>query len=490
MVTNISQTRNSGKMTKHKILIADDDESIRFVLSKTLEKEGYLPLQARNGKETIKSLKSDPVSAIFLDIFMPDINGLDLIPEILEIQDAVSIVVITAHGDTQTAIESAKQGAYDYITKPFDIKEVENTAKRAVNATQQAKESQDFSYNDSPKLQSKQIVGQSVEMRRVYQIIGRSATNDETVLIMGESGTGKELVAHAIHQNSARVNQAFVVFDCSAIPVNLIESALFGHVKGAFTGADTSRQGKFEQSNGGTIFLDEVGELPADTQMKLLRVLQEREVEPVGANQSRKVDVRVIAATNRQLQQDVTVHAFREDLYYRLNVIPIYIPPLRDRKEDIPDLVDLFTTRFANEYSQPKAAISDQTCELLIDYSWPGNVRELENTIKQGLVMCSGTILLPEHCPQLLGERLKFTTAAESDQEIHIRQIIERKVEDYLDSGVDDKSLYQNIRRTMEKPLFEIVLNKAKGNRSKAAEILGINRNTLHVKIEEYGIGV
>ena len=270
-------------MTKHKILIADDDESIRFVLSKTLEKEGYLPLQARNGKETIKSLKSDPVSAIFLDIFMPDINGLDLIPEILEIQDAVSIVVITAHGDTQTAIESAKQGAYDYITKPFDIKEVENTAKRAVNATQQAKESQDFSYNDSPKLQSKQIVGQSVEMRRVYQIIGRSATNDETGLIMGESGTGKELVAHAIHQNSARVNQAFVIFDCSAIPVNLIESALFGHVKGAFTGADTSRQGKFEQSNGGTIFLDEVGELPADTQMKLLRVLQEREVEPVGA---------------------------------------------------------------------------------------------------------------------------------------------------------------------------------------------------------------
>jgi len=224
--------------------------------------------------------------------------------------------------------------------------------------------------------------------------------------------------------------------------------------------------------------------------VKLLRVLQEREVEPVGANQPRKVDVRVIAATNRQLQQDVTVNAFREDLYYRLNVIPIYIPPLRDRKEDIPDLVDLFTTRFANEYSQPKVAISDQTHELLMGYSWPGNVRELENTIKQGLVMCSGTILLPEHCPQLLGERLKFTTAAESGQETHIRQIIESKVEDYLDSGVDDKSLYQNIRRTMEKPLFEIVLNKAKGNRSKAAEILGINRNTLHVKIEEYEIGV
>ncbi|HIN30043.1 TPA: sigma-54-dependent Fis family transcriptional regulator [Candidatus Poribacteria bacterium] len=477
-------------MTEHKILIADDDESIRFVLSKALEKEGYLPLPARDGKETIKLLELDPVSAVFLDIFMPDINGLDLIPEILEIQNSVSIVVITAHGDTQTAIESAKQGAYDYITKPFDIKEVAATAKRAVNATKQIKESQDFSDADSPKSQGSKIVGQSLEMRRVYQIIGRAATSNETVLVMGESGTGKELVARAIHQNSNRADQAFVVFDCSAIPANLIESALFGHVKGAFTGADSSRQGKFEQSNGGTIFLDEVGELSADTQMKLLRVLQEREVEPVGANQSRKIDVRVVAATNRQLQQDVKENAFREDLYYRLNVIPIHIPPLRDRKEDIPDLVDLFTTQFANEYKQLKVAISDQTCELLMNHSWPGNVRELENIIKQGLVMCSGTALLPEHCPQLLGEQFKFTTPVESDQEIHVRRIIKSKVESYLDSGVDDRSLYQHIRETMEKPLFEIVLIKAGGNRSKAAEILGINRNTLHVKIEEYGIEV
>jgi len=450
-------------MTEHKILIADDDESIRFVLSKALEKEGYLPLPARDGKETIKLLELDPVSAVFLDIFMPDINGLDLIPEILEIQNSVSIVVITAHGDTQTAIESAKQGAYDYITKPFDIKEVAATAKRAVNATEQVKESQDFSDADSPKSQGSKIVGQSLEMRRVYQIIGRAATSNETVLVMGESGTGKELVARAIHQNSNRADQAFVVFDCSAIPANLIESALFGHVKGAFTGADSSRQGKFEQSNGGTIFLDEVGELSADTQMKLLRVLQEREVEPVGANQSRKIDVRVVAATNRQLQQDV---------------------------KEIPDLVDLFTTQFANEYKQLKVAISDQTCELLMNHSWPGNVRELENIIKQGLVMCSGTALLPEHCPQLLGEQFKFTTPVESDQEIHVRRIIKSKVESYLDSGVDDRSLYQHIRETMEKPLFEIVLIKAGGNRSKAAEILGINRNTLHVKIEEYGIEV
>ena len=477
-------------MTKHKILIADDDESIRFVLSKALEKEGYLSLQARDGKETIKLLESDPISAIFLDIFMPDINGLDLIPEILKIQDTIPIVVITAHGDTQTAIESAKQGAYDYITKPFDVKEIADTAKRAVNARQQAKENQNFSSKDKPKSQASKIVGQSLEMRRVYQIIGRAATSDETVLIMGESGTGKELVAQAIHQHSNRANQEFVVFDCSAIPTNLIESALFGHVKGAFTGADSSRQGKFEQSNGGTIFLDEVGELPADTQMKLLRVLQEREVEPVGGNQSRKVDVRVVAATNRQLQQDIKVNIFREDLYYRLNVIPIYIPPLRDRKEDISDLIDLFTTQFANEYNQKKTTISDQTCKLLMEYNWPGNVRELENTIKQGLVMSSGPVLLPEHCPQLREAQPKFATTAESDEKTHIHQIIERKVKNYLDSGTNDKSLYQHIRKTMEKPLFEIVLKKTKGNRSKAAEILGINRNTLHVKIEEYGIEV
>ena len=484
----MNRSKELSKTTEHKILIADDDESIRFVLSKALEKEGYLILHACDGKQTIKLLESDTVSAIFLDIFMPDINGLDLIPEILEIQDAASIVVITAHGDTQTAIESAKQGAYDYLTKPFDIKEVATTAKRAVNATQQVTESQGLSYHDSPKVQRSKIVGKSSEMRRVYQVIGRSATSDETVLIMGESGTGKELVAHAIHQNSNRSDQAFVVFDCSAIPANLIESALFGHVKGAFTGADSARQGKFERSNGGTIFLDEVGELSTETQMKLLRVLQEREVEPVGANQPRKVDVRVVAATNRQLQYDVKENVFREDLYYRLNVIPIYIPPLRDRKEDIPDLVDLFATQFASEYRQPKTAISDQTSELLMAHNWPGNVRELENTIKQGLVMCLGTVLLPEHCPQLLDEQLKSTTLAESDQEIHIRRIIKNKVENYLDSDVDDESLYQCIRKTMEKPLFEIVLGKTDGNRSKAAEILGINRNTLHAKIEEYGI--
>ena len=484
----MNRSKELSKTTEHKILIADDDESIRFVLSKALEKEGYLILHACDGKQTIKLLESDTVSAIFLDIFMPDINGLDLIPEILEIQDAASIVVITAHGDTQTAIESAKQGAYGYLTKPFDIKEVATTAKRAVNATQQVTESQGLSYHDSPKVQRSKIVGKSSEMRRVYQVIGRSATSDETVLIMGESGTGKELVAHAIHQNSNRSDQAFVVFDCSAIPANLIESALFGHVKGAFTGADSARQGKFERSNGGTIFLDEVGELSTETQMKLLRVLQEREVEPVGANQPRKVDVRVVAATNRQLQYDVKENVFREDLYYRLNVIPIYIPPLRDRKEDIPDLVDLFATQFASEYRQPKTAISDQTSELLMAHNWPGNVRELENTIKQGLVMCLGTVLLPEHCPQLLDEQLKSTTLAESDQEIHIRRIIKNKVENYLDSDVDDESLYQCIRKTMEKPLFEIVLGKTDGNRSKAAEILGINRNTLHAKIEEYGI--
>ena len=484
----MNRSKELSKTTEHKILIADDDESIRFVLSKALEKEGYLILHACDGKQTIKLLESDTVSAIFLDIFMPDINGLDLIPEILEIQDAASIVVITAHGDTQTAIESAKQGAYDYLTKPFDIKEVATTAKRAVNATQQVIESQGLSYHDSPKVQRSKIVGKSSEMRRVYQVIGRSATSDETVLIMGESGTGKELVAHAIHQNSNRSDQAFVVFDCSAIPANLIESALFGHVKGAFTGADSARQGKFERSNGGTIFLDEVGELSTETQMKLLRVLQEREVEPVGANQPRKVDVRVVAATNRQLQYDVKENVFRGDLYYRLNVIPIYVPPLRDRKEDIPDLVDLFATQFASEYRQPKTAISDQTSELLMAHNWPGNVRELENTIKQGLVMCPGTVLLPEHCPQLLDEQLESTTLAESDQEIRIRRIIKNKVENYLDSGVDDESLYQCIRKTMEKPLFEIVLGKTDGNRSKAAEILGMNRNTLHAKIEEYGI--
>lgn len=479
----------------HTILIADDDDSIRFVLEKALQKEGYCTFSARNGEETVNLLRSEAVDTIFLDIFMPDVNGLDLIEELQAINKAASIIIITAHGTTQTAIEAAKRHAYDYVTKPFDLQEIIPLVSRAVYAADQTKAAvaEDSPVEDSAAAQNRedegtQIVGESDAMHAIYLTIGRAAISDETVLIMGESGTGKESIAKAIHQNSKRAEEEFVVVDCSAIPSDLIESALFGHVKGAYTGADTARQGKFEQADRGTIFLDEVGELPVEVQMKLLRVLQEREVEPIGSNEIRKVDVRVVAATNRRLDLAIQEGSFREDLFYRLNVVPIFLPPLRERKEDIPDLVDLFISRFASDYNQPKGTISPEAFKLLRAYDWPGNVRELENSLKRALVMCAGQVLLPEHFPELSGSAVSSVTKAPTGFESRLTSLMSERVDEFIESGAAAGSLHAEIRIAVEKPLFEFILQRTGWNRRKAAEILGINRNTLHSKMEEYGI--
>ncbi len=482
---------------EHSILIADDEDSIRFVLTKALQKQGYRIHTARNGAETIDCLRAVPVDVILLDIFLGDTDGLALMKQIQEINEIASIIVITGHGTTQTAIEAAKRRAYDYLTKPFDIKVVIDLVSRAAYATDQAKTvmatvADDTQISSASQPEEKgvttQIVGESPAMHVVYQIIGRAAVSDETVLIMGESGTGKELVAQLIHQNSRRANQPFVVVDCSAAPENLIESALFGHIKGAYTGAETARQGKFEQANHGTIFLDEIGELPIEVQMKLLRVLQEREIEPIGSDQIRQVDVRVVAATHRQLDQALHDRTFREDLYYRLNVVPVYLPPLRERKEDILNLVDLFIARFCEEYGRPKTPISPEAFKQLMAYDWPGNVRELENTIKRALVMCAGPVLLPEHFPQLSGKDGFSITHGRTEFEDQLHILLGNWIDQYIESDESDGSLHARIRAAFEKPLFEIVLKKTGWNRSKAAQLLGINRNTLHSKMDEYAI--
>jgi two-component system, NtrC family, nitrogen regulation response regulator GlnG len=478
----------------HSILIADDEDSIRFVLTKALQKEGYQIFAASNAAEVIDCLRAEAIDVILLDIFLGDVNGLELMEQLQQINETAAIIIITGHGTTQTAIEAAKRRAYDYVTKPFELRSVIELVSRAVNAADQAKAAMEATPDISaPSVSTQpeegtQIVGESPAMHVVYQIIGRAAISDETVLIIGESGTGKELVAQLIHQNSQRADQPFVVFDCSAVPETLIESALFGHVKGAYTGADAARQGKFEQADGGTIFLDEVGELPIEVQMKLLRVLQEREVEPVGSNQRRRVNVRVVAATHRRL--DLAIHdgEFREDLYYRLNVIPVYLPPLRERKDDIPDLVELFINRFAQEYQRPKTAISPEAFKGLMTYDWPGNVRELENTIKRALVLCSGQVLLPEHFPQLSDGPKMLTANDTTDFDNQLYTLLQGQANQYLESGKSDGSLHAEIRAAFEKPLFEIVLERTGFNRSKAASLLGINRNTLHSKMEEYGI--
>ena len=482
---------------EHSILIADDDDGIRFVLTKLLQKEEYLVHEARNGSETLTCLDAEPIDVILLDIRMPDADGLELIKDIQKINNTASIIVMTAHGTTETAIEAAKRRAYDYFTKPFDNNNVVSMVSRAANAADEAKasvkadtktEKDGGSPQQHADAKETRLVGESPAMHAVYLVIGRAAVSDETVLIMGESGTGKELVARAIHENSGRADNEFVVVDCSAIPPALIESALFGHVRGAYTGAEVARQGKFEQANGGTIFLDEIGELPIEVQMKLLRVLQEREVEPVGSNETRQVDVRVVAATNRQLEQSIQDSSFRKDLYYRLNIIPIYLPPLCERKTDIPDLIDFFIARFAEEYAQPKATISSEAFKRLMAYDWPGNIRELENSLKRALVLCSGRVLLPEHFPKFAEGEIYSSVLEGSTLEGQLRRLLNDWVSQTLDADASETELYSKIRAIFEKPLFEIVLKQTGWNRSKAADILGINRNTLHSKMEEYGI--
>ncbi|RKU25533.1 two-component system response regulator [Candidatus Poribacteria bacterium] len=470
------------------ILIVDDDNSLRQVLSAALNKAGYNTIKARNGKEAIECVRKNEIDVILLDIFLGDVDGLDLIESIQEINPTVAIIIITGHGTTQTAIEAAKRRAYGYLTKPVDREELLDLVDRAASAVSITKEETDDTQEAESIDSQGRMVGKSPAMQVVYQIIGRAAVSDETVLIMGESGTGKELVAELIHKNSPRTENPFIVVDCSAIPPSLIESTLFGHVKGAFTDAHADRKGKFEQADSGTIFLDEVGELPIDVQMKLLRVLQEREIEPVGSNDTRSVNVRIIAATNQKLDTAITEKTFRDDLYYRLNVVPISLPPLRERREDIPDLIDLFTSRFAQEYQIPKIGISSETIDKLIEHEWHGNVRELENAIKRALVMCSGQMLLPEHFSEILDKPVLETNLNNQNLDLQMISLLQGQIAHLLESNEDDGQLYAKIRAIFEKPLFEIVLEHTDGNRSKASEILGINRNTLHTKLNEYDI--
>ena len=473
----------------YSVLIADDDHSLRLVLSAVLEKAGYQTVKAKNGKMQLHCVQQDEFDVILLDIFLGDVDGLELIETLQQHNPSAAIIVITGHGTTQTAIEAAKRRAYGYLTKPIDKEDLLNIVARAATAATITKEEGEIKAAHTSQTIDPQgrMVGQSPAMQTVYQVIGRAAVSDETVLIMGESGTGKELVSELIHKNSPRSENPFIVVDCSAIPSSLIESTLFGHVKGAFTDAHADRKGKFEQADSGTIFLDEVGELPIDVQMKLLRVLQERKIEPVGSNETRHVDVRIIAATNQKLNNAITKKSFRDDLYYRLNVVPISLPPLKERKEDIPELIDLFTSQFAQEYQIPKISISSDTIAKLMAYHWPGNVRELENAIKRALVMCSGQMLLTEHFSQLIEKEPENPIESQNiDQQVYA--LLQQQVSLYLESETDVGELHAEIRETYEKPLFEIVLKHTEGNRSKASEILGINRNTLHTKLNEYGI--
>lgn len=469
------------------ILVADDEALIRRVLADALGELGYVVETADTGTRAWAHLQASRFDLAFVDIRMPGCSGLDLLVQAQTAKIDTPIIIMTGQTTLSNAIEAMKSGAFDYLTKPFDLDEVKALAMRAIEARRLSTE------QDRPPLitvhsPNEQIIGRSAAMQEVYKIIGRVVKSDATVLIQGESGTGKELIAKVIHHYSARWRAPFVAINCSAIPFDLLESELFGHERGAFTGAVERRIGKFEQAAGGTLFLDEVADMPIVLQAKLLRVLQEREFTRVGGRETLKADVRIIAATNQNLATAVKEQRFREDLYFRLCVVPVTLPPLRQRRDDIPELVAHFIDKVNREMGTSVSGISSEAQALLADYPWPGNVRELENTLLRAAVLAPGRMLTSTDLS------LSATEPAllENFAEFSLEDMVRRKFKAYFQQTglLEPSDLHALVIEQVEKPLIELTLEYTGGNQLKAASLLGINRNTLRKKITDLKIAV
>lgn len=463
-----------------KILIADDESSIRMILSRAVEKLGHEPVCAENGKDAFDILTSQNITAALLDIRMPEMNGLDLLKNKDEFLSQPPLIIMTAQDTMENAVQAMKSGAYDYLTKPFDLEDVSLILNRAIESHDLKKEVEHLKNKSTT---SAKIVGKSKAMLEVFKTIGKVADQDVTVLIQGESGTGKELIAKAIHEESQRREQSFIAVNSSAIPENLLESELFGYKKGAFTGAEQDKIGYFEQADGGTIFLDEIGDMPLHLQVKILRFLQEKTMTRLGETQAKKLDVRVIAATHQDLEKKIKAGEFREDLYFRLNVVPIFLPPLRERRNDIPALIDFFQNKY-NTIGSSQKRFAQDALTYFYQLDWPGNVRELENTIKRCLVLAKGDVITKKDILEIQGQNVSNKTQINLQDKLS--QDLELVLSSYLQAlpTQDWQNLYEKSLNSFEKPLLNEVLKKTKGNQLKAAEILGINRNTLRTKLK------
>ncbi|MCL4426403.1 MAG: sigma-54 dependent transcriptional regulator [Firmicutes bacterium] len=463
-----------------RLLIIDDEKNMRWALSRALRSEGLEIFTAGSGPEGLALLREEKPDLVLLDLKLPGLDGLSVLRQIKAEMPLVAVIIMTAYGSIETAVEAIKAGAYDYITKPFDLEAVKLVLARALENQSLTKEVAYLRRELETRYSFQNIVGKSAKMRQVFDLIERVADSQATVLIQGESGTGKELVARALHYLSGRRTGPFIAVSCAALPETLLESELFGHEKGAFTGALTRRIGRFEMANGGTLFLDEVGELTPAVQVKLLRVLQERSFERLGGTERIMVDVRIIAATNRNLEQAMREGRFRQDLYYRLNVVPITLPPLRERKEDIPLLVQHFLAKFSrtnppsNGLAPPGGAapsgghfqIAPAALAALMNYSWPGNVRELENVLERACLLCSGGVITRECLP---AEILAAEEGGGSGFTLDIPE-----------EGLDLEEL--------EKHLILKALEKSGGNQSQAARLLHLSRYALLYRLEKYGL--
>ena len=471
------------------ILIADDDSAIRTVLNQALGRAGYDVRTTGTAAGLWRWVAAGDGNLVITDVILPDENGFDLIPRIKKLRPDLPVVVMSAQNTILTAITAAERGAFDYLPKPFDLKELTAVVQRALASPQAKREpatQEDGGEEGLP------LIGRSPAMQEIYRVIARLTQTDLTVMIMGESGTGKELVARALHDYGKRRHGTFVAVNMAAIPKELVESELFGHERGAFTGATNRGIGRFEQAEGGTLFLDEIGDMPLEAQTRLLRVLQQGEYTTVGGRTPIKTDVRIIAATNRDLRQLIQQGLFREDLYYRLNVVPLRLPPLRERSEDITDLVRHFL-RKAEEEGLPAKHLDTDALDILRHHRWPGNVRELENLIRRLAVLHSGDAIPASVIAAELKEPVRTSAADEDEEPVSLSAAVERHLTKYFAEHGDrlpPPGLYDRILQEVERPLLSICLGATRGNQIRAAHLLGLNRNTLRKKIRDLGLEV
>lgn len=452
-----------------KILVVDDEANIRTVLSAMLKKEGYEVALAADGRQALKILQDENCAVIITDSKMPNMDGMALLSQIIKNYPGIPVIIITAHGTIATAVDALKKGAFDYITKPFDQQELTDLIHKAVKARQLNKLELVLNPEEAAR---DGLMGRSAGILAIYDTIRQVAPTTTTIFITGETGTGKELIASAIHRHSPRAHGAFIKINCAAISANLMESELFGYEKGAFTGAVVTKPGKFELAHRGTLFLDEVGELPKDMQVKLLRVIQEQEFERVGGLRTIKVDVRLITATNRNLAQDVKEKKFREDLYYRLNVFPIHVPPLRSRGEDVLPLADFFLNKFNKKFGKTVTALAPLVQERLVAYHWPGNVREMENVMETMVLLAKSDVLTMEFLPEVIKTKLTVSEPAQPDS-----------------SPRPMRKIVKDQQAEIEKQAIIMILDECGGNVTKAALQLGLSRTGLQLKMKKYNLG-
>ncbi len=480
--------------SSEKILVIDDESDIRRIIADALEDEGFEVETAEDGESGLQVLAAGNVALAYVDINLPGIDGFGILQAVVEQKLPTDIIIITGKATVANAIEATKRGAYDYVTKPFDLDTVTAAAKRVMSGRKltrrAAAEHQDTAPDSDGGIAARtKLVGRSPAMQEIYKIIGRIAASPATLLIQGESGTGKEIIAQTVHAYSERCDGPFVAVNCSAIPADLLESEMFGHERGAFTGATERHAGKFEQAGGGTLFLDEICDMPQALQAKLLRVLQEREFCRVGGRELLPADCRIIAATNKTMEKEVAAGRFREDLYFRLKVVVVELPPLRERREDIPLLVDFFVSRMKAEGGVEVEGVSKEAMALLLSHDWPGNVRELENILLRAAALTPNRILAASDIPLGPSGRSGVDTISAG---MPMADLLALKVAEYL-RGFGDSfpgDLYERTLSMVEKPLIETVLEHTGGNQLKAADILGINRNTLRKKITDHGISL